>query len=68
MAITQKTLVQMAVTAECPTHARASARAGKHEIVIDEPAAQMQPRQANSAQAGRRVEHAKISGAIADQG
>src|SRR6516165_66448 len=39
MAITQKTLVPMAVSAECPTHARTSARAGKHEIVIDEPAA-----------------------------
>jgi putative redox protein len=38
MAITQKTLVPMAVSAECPTHARTSARAGKHEIVIDEPA------------------------------
>ena len=39
MAITQKTLVPMAVSAECPTHARTSARAGKHKIVIDEPAA-----------------------------
>ena len=39
MAITQKTLVPMAVNAECPTHARTSARAGRHEIVIDEPAA-----------------------------
>src|SRR5260370_27312542 len=38
MAVTQKTVVQMAVIAECPTHARTSARAGKHEIVIDEPA------------------------------
>ena len=39
MAITQKTTVPMTVRAECPTHARTSARAGKHEIVIDEPAA-----------------------------
>jgi uncharacterized OsmC-like protein len=39
MAITQKTLVQMAVSAECPTHARTSTRAGRHAIVIDEPAA-----------------------------
>ena len=39
MAITQKTLVPIAVSAECPTHARTSARAGRHEIVIDEPAA-----------------------------
>jgi uncharacterized OsmC-like protein len=39
MAITQKTLVPMAVSAECPTYARTSARAGKHQIVIDEPAA-----------------------------
>jgi uncharacterized OsmC-like protein len=39
MAITQKTLVPMAVSAECPTHARTSARAGKHQIVIDEPVA-----------------------------
>jgi putative redox protein len=38
MAITQKTVVQMTVGAECPTHARTSARAGKHELVIDEPA------------------------------
>ena len=38
MAITHKTLVPMAVSAECPTHARTSARAGKHKIVIDEPA------------------------------
>jgi putative redox protein len=39
MAITQKTVVPMTVGAECPTHARTSAHAGKHEIVIDEPAA-----------------------------
>jgi len=38
MAITHKTLVPMAVSAECPTHARTSARSGKHKIVIDEPA------------------------------
>jgi uncharacterized OsmC-like protein len=38
MAMTQKTVVAMRVSAECPTHARTSARAGKHEIVIDEPA------------------------------
>jgi len=36
MAITQKTLVSMAVSAECPTHARTNVRAGTHEIVIDE--------------------------------
>ena len=39
MAITQKTVVPMTVSADCPTHARTSARAGKHELVIDEPAA-----------------------------
>ena len=39
MAITQKTVVSMALDAECPTHARTHARAGKHELVIDEPAA-----------------------------
>jgi len=39
MAITQKTLVPMTVSAECPTHARTSARAGKHELIIDEPPA-----------------------------
>ena len=39
MAITQKTVVPMTVSAECPTHARTSAHAGKHELVIDEPAA-----------------------------
>jgi putative redox protein len=39
MAITQKTVVPMAVSAECPTHARTSAHAGKHELLIDEPAA-----------------------------
>ena len=39
MAITQKTVVRMTVRADCPTHARTSARAGKHELVIDEPAA-----------------------------
>lgn len=39
MAVTQKTLLRMTVGGECPTHARTSARAGKHEIVIDEPAA-----------------------------
>ena len=38
MAITQKTVVRMTLDAECPTHARTNARAGKHEIVIDEPA------------------------------
>ena len=38
MAITQKTLIRMALDAECPSHARTHARAGKHEIVIDEPA------------------------------
>jgi hypothetical protein len=35
MAITQKTLVSMALDAECPTHARTHARAGRHELVID---------------------------------
>ena len=39
MAITQKTLVPMTVSAECPTHARTCARAGKHELIIDEPPA-----------------------------
>ena len=39
MAITQKTLVPMTVSAECPTHVRTSARAGKHELIIDEPPA-----------------------------
>jgi uncharacterized OsmC-like protein len=39
MAITEKTVVRMALGAECPTHARTHARAGKHELVIDEPAA-----------------------------
>jgi putative redox protein len=39
MAVTQKTVLRMAVSAECPTHARTSARAGRHEIVIDEPMA-----------------------------
>jgi len=37
MAITQKTVVRMTLDAECPTHARTEARAGKHELVIDEP-------------------------------
>lgn len=39
MAVTQKTVVRMVLDAECPTHARTHARAGKHETVIDEPAA-----------------------------
>src|SRR5260370_18426387 len=39
MAITQKTVVRMALDAACPTHARTHARPGKHELVIDEPAA-----------------------------
>jgi uncharacterized OsmC-like protein len=39
MAIREKTVVHIALDAECPTHARTHARAGKHEIVIDEPAA-----------------------------
>jgi hypothetical protein len=39
MAITQKTVVPMTVSAECPSHARTRAHAGKHELVIDEPAA-----------------------------
>ena len=39
MAITQKTVVSLTLDAECPTHARTYARAGKHELVIDEPAA-----------------------------
>jgi putative redox protein len=39
MAVTQKTGIRMAVSAECPTHARTSAHAGRHEIIIDEPAA-----------------------------
>jgi uncharacterized OsmC-like protein len=39
MAITQKTVVPMTVRAACPTHARTNAHAGKHELVIDEPAA-----------------------------
>lgn len=38
MEITQKTVVPMTVRAECPTHARTSARTGKHELIIDEPA------------------------------
>lgn len=38
MAVTQKTVVTMALEADCPTHARTQARAGKHELVIDEPA------------------------------
>ena len=39
MAITQKTVVPMTVQAACPTHARTNAHTGKHELVIDEPAA-----------------------------
>src|SRR6516225_6445277 len=39
MAIAQKTVVPMTVSAACPTHARTTAHAGKHELVIDEPAA-----------------------------
>ena len=39
MAITQKSVLTLAIDAECPTHARTHARAGKHELVIDEPAA-----------------------------
>jgi uncharacterized OsmC-like protein len=39
MAIREKTVVRMVLDAECPTHARTHARAGKREIVIDEPAA-----------------------------
>lgn len=39
MAITQKTVIPMVLDAECPTNARTNARAGRHEIVIDEPAA-----------------------------
>ena len=39
MAITQKTVIPMMLDAECPTHARTNARAGRHEIVIDEPPA-----------------------------
>jgi len=39
MAIKQKTVVPMTVSAACPTHARTNAHAGKHELVIDEPVA-----------------------------
>jgi uncharacterized OsmC-like protein len=39
MAITQKTLIAITVSAECPTHARTRAHTGGHELVIDEPAA-----------------------------
>jgi len=39
VAIAQKTVVPMTVSAACPTHARTTAHAGKHELVIDEPAA-----------------------------
>jgi putative redox protein len=39
MAVSQKTVIQMAVSAECPTHARTSAHAGYYEIMIDEPVA-----------------------------
>lgn len=35
----EKTVVQMALTADCPTHARTDVHARKHTIVIDEPAA-----------------------------
>ena len=30
MAVTQKAVVRMGLDAECPTHARTHARAGKH--------------------------------------
>ena len=39
MAIKQKTVVPMTVSAACPTHARTNAHAGKHVLVIDEPEA-----------------------------
>lgn len=37
--VKEKTVVQMAFTAECPTHARTDVHAGKHTLIIDEPAA-----------------------------
>jgi hypothetical protein len=37
-AITQKTVIGMRLSAGCPTHARTNAHAGKHELVIDDPA------------------------------
>lgn len=36
--IKEKTVVRMALDADCPTHARTTVRTGKHEVVIDEPA------------------------------
>lgn len=37
--VKEKTIVQMALAADCPTHARTDVRAGKHTIIIDEPVA-----------------------------
>ena len=37
MAIAQRTLIPMTVSADCPTHAQTRAHAGRHELVIDEP-------------------------------
>jgi uncharacterized OsmC-like protein len=39
MAITQRSLFPMTVTADCPTYAQSRAHAGRHELVIDEPVA-----------------------------
>lgn len=37
--VKEKTMKQMAFTADCPTHARTHVHAGKHTLVIDEPSA-----------------------------
>jgi len=38
-AVKEKTVVHMTLAADCPTHARTHVRAGKHSLIIDEPAA-----------------------------
>jgi putative redox protein len=35
--VREKTVVRMALAADCPTHARTHVRVGAHEVVIDEP-------------------------------